>query len=96
MKPKTIAITVVVALFLFILLQNMQNTPVTVLAWKVSMPRLILILTSVVVGWLAGWVSHMAYRRNKDKARPAKAKSAAAAPSESKGKETEGEKQPDL
>lgn len=68
MKPKNIVLTVVAALFAIVLLQNLDEIEITILFWKaVEMPKLALIISSILLGWIVGWFSHMAYRRKKQK-----------------------------
>ncbi|MFQ5772156.1 MAG: hypothetical protein ACE5HX_16585 [bacterium] len=65
MKPKTIALLAILALFLVILIQNISTIELNILFWPIWMPKLILILSSVFLGWLVGWFTHLAYRRGK-------------------------------
>lgn len=69
MKPKTIVIIVVGVLFTIILFQNMGDVEFKVLFWEpLEMPKLILVLSSVFLGWVMGWLTHMAYQKGKKKA----------------------------
>ncbi len=69
MKPKTIAVMVVGVLFAIILFQNMGDVEFKVLFWEpLEMPKLILVLSSVFLGWVMGWLTHMAYQKGKKKA----------------------------
>ena len=69
MKPKTIVIIVVGVLFAIILFQNMGDVEFKVLFWEpLEMPKLILVLSSVFLGWVMGWLTHMAYQKGKKKA----------------------------
>ncbi|MFQ5603544.1 MAG: lipopolysaccharide assembly protein LapA domain-containing protein [bacterium] len=65
MKPKTIAFLIVLALFLFILLQNMVTVQLNLLFWSITMPKLALIMASVFLGWLVGWFSHVSFQTKK-------------------------------
>ena len=68
MKPKTIVIIVVGVLFAIILFQNMGDVEFKVLFWEpLEMPKLILVLSSVFLGWAMGWLTHMAYQKGKKK-----------------------------
>lgn len=73
MKPKTIALLVVAALFVIVLFQNSDATSVELLFWDlVNIPLFILILSTLILGWLLGWFTHLAYQKGKQK-RPAAA-----------------------
>lgn len=72
MKPKTIALLVVLALFVIILIQNMGEVTIQILFWPIRMPKLILILASALLGWVIGWFSHLVFNRRKQKYEPAK------------------------
>ena len=65
LKPKTIALLVVVALVVIILVQNMDSVVFHILIWHMQVPKLVLILISVLFGWVAGWFTHLAYSKGK-------------------------------
>lgn len=67
MKAKTIISFAALAVFLVILLQNMDSTTIQILFWPINVPLLILILSSIFVGWLLGWFTHLAYYKGKRK-----------------------------
>ena len=68
MKPKTIALLGVGVLFAIILFQNMDDVEFKVLFWEpLEMPKLVLVLSSVFLGWVIGWITHMAYQKGKKK-----------------------------
>ncbi|MFQ5772714.1 MAG: lipopolysaccharide assembly protein LapA domain-containing protein [bacterium] len=69
MKAKTIALLVVLGLFVIILIQNMSEVQIHILLWPITMPKLILILASALLGWVVGWFSHVAYRSGKEKSK---------------------------
>jgi len=58
MKPKVIAILIIVALFVIVLLQNTQVVSLRLLFWTISMSRIIIfplvMLIGIVVGFFAG------------------------------------------
>ena len=90
MKPKTIVIIVVGVLFAIILFQNMGDVEFKVLFWEpLEMPKLILVLSSVFLGWVMGWLTHMAYQKGKKKA--AKASPGPEPQEENTNKETPAE-----
>ena len=69
LKPKTIVLLVVAALFTFVLFQNMGSVKINVFFWEpINMPKLVLILSSIFFGWIIGWLTHMAYEKGKKKA----------------------------
>lgn len=65
MKPKTITLLVILALLVLTLLLNMDPTKIRLLFWYIEMPLFVLILTTLAIGWIFGWFSHVAYRRGK-------------------------------
>lgn len=65
MKPKTIALLVVAAIFVIILLQNMDETRIQLLFWTIRIPLLIQLLVSIFLGWVVGWFMHATYARGK-------------------------------
>ena len=68
MKPKTITVLVLVALFLVILIQNTQVVTLRVFFWKVGMSQIILIPLSIAIGFVIGLiVSRVTGNRNKRK-----------------------------
>lgn len=66
MRPKTIALVVVLTMFIIILLQNMDEVSIDVLFWEaVQMPKLFLILGSIFFGWVLGWFTHLARQKGR-------------------------------
>ena len=66
LQPKTIALLVVSALFVFVLFQNSDPTRVKLLFWTlVNLPLFVLILSTIILGWAMGWLTHMAYQKGK-------------------------------
>ncbi len=72
MKPKTIALLAVVVLFVIILFQNSDRTYVELFFWSVQMPLFLLIVSSIFLGWVVGWFTHLAYFKGKNKRGSAK------------------------
>lgn len=62
-----------VAVFTFVVLvflaQNTEVVKVSFLFWELSMSRALLLLFSLMIGFIAGWVlnSYRSYRKNKRK-----------------------------
>ena len=68
LQPKTIALLAVLALFVFVLFQNSDPTRVKLLFWTlVNLPLFVLILSTIILGWAMGWLTHMAYQKGKKK-----------------------------
>lgn len=88
MKPKTIALLVILALLVLTLLLNMDPTKIRLLFWYIEMPLFVLILTTLAIGWIFGWFTHVAYRRGKN--RPAETPSGVKGKAEPQGKEQTG------
>ena len=80
MKPKTISLLLVLVLFAIILIQNSDATDVDLLLWEINMPLFILIISTVFLGWVLGWFTHMAYRKGKGSRKPGAAEPTAAGP----------------
>lgn len=56
MKPKTFVVFVLMALFVTILLQNMEVVTVSLLLWKLEMSRVILIVLVMFIGMILGYI----------------------------------------
>ncbi len=63
MKPKVIAILVMVILFLIILAQNTQVLTLRLFFWSVSMSQIILIAFVLVGGFVIGYLTAMTARK---------------------------------
>ncbi len=88
LQPKTIALLAVLALFVFVLFQNSDPTRVKLLFWTlVNLPLFVLILSTIILGWVMGWLTHMAYQKGK-KNQAAKASPSIEPPKEFTDKET--------
>ncbi len=94
MKPKTIALLVVIGLFVIILVQNMSQVEIRVLLWSINMPKLILILASVFLGLIVGWFGHIAFRARKEEPKSYKAVPPKVKPKEEAKGEAKPETQP--
>jgi len=70
LKPKTIALLVVLAVVLFVLLQNMREAEINLLFWEIEMPLLVLMLSTLFLGWVVGWFTHLIYHKGKSKRYP--------------------------
>ena len=69
LQPKTIAILVVLALFVIVLFQNSDSISIELLFWDLlNIPLFVLILSTIILGWVMGWLTHMAYQKGKKKA----------------------------
>lgn len=56
MKPKTIAVLIVIALFLIILIQNTQVVTLRLFFWKIGMSQIILVPLTMLIGFVLGYV----------------------------------------
>jgi uncharacterized integral membrane protein len=66
MKPKTIAILVVLFLFLIVLFQNSQAVRLQILFWEITRaPTFLIIGVTLLMGLLIGWFGHLLYARGK-------------------------------
>ena len=63
MKPKAIAILVLVILFLIILAQNTQVLTLRLFFWSISMSQIILIAFVLVGGFVIGYLTAMTARK---------------------------------
>jgi uncharacterized integral membrane protein len=72
MKAKTIAMLVVVGLFVILVLWNMHQVRFNLYFWPIEMPLIVLILSSVFLGVVVGWFSHVAYQGGKQKSKSPK------------------------
>ncbi|UNC92448.1 lipopolysaccharide assembly protein LapA domain-containing protein [Candidatus Contubernalis alkaliaceticus] len=67
MKPKLIAIFIFVLLFIIVLVQNNYVTIINLLFWKISMPQVIIILLSMMIGFAAGYLTVVLPQKIKSK-----------------------------
>jgi len=56
MRPKFIVLLVLIALFLIILIQNIQVVTLQLFFWKVGMSQIILIPLIMAIGFVVGFV----------------------------------------
>lgn len=56
MKPMTIVILVLVALFVIILVQNTQVVTLHLLFWKLGMSQIILVPLTMLIGFIIGYL----------------------------------------
>ena len=56
MKPITIVILVLVALFVIILVQNTQVVTLRLLFWKLGMSQIILVPLTMLIGFVIGYL----------------------------------------
>jgi uncharacterized integral membrane protein len=56
MKPMTIFILVLVALFVIILVQNTQVVTLQLLFWKLGMSQIILVPLTMLIGFILGYI----------------------------------------
>ncbi len=56
MKVKTIIALILIALFLILLIQNVQLVTLRFLFWKISMSRIIFIPLILIIGFILGYI----------------------------------------
>ncbi len=56
MKPKVVGVLVVVILVLIIMFQNTHHVNLQILFWQITSPLILLILVSVIVGFVIGYL----------------------------------------
>jgi len=56
MRPKFIVVLVLIALFLVILIQNLQPVTLRLFFWKVSMSQIIFMPIIMAVGFIVGFI----------------------------------------
>jgi uncharacterized integral membrane protein len=56
MKPMTIVILVIIALFVIILVQNTQVVTLHLLFWKLGMSQIILVPLTMLIGFVIGYL----------------------------------------
>ena len=65
MNAKNIVIIILVALFVLFVVQNTQTVDVRLLFWTVSMSRALMLLGTLLIGLIAGWLLGRAQRKPK-------------------------------
>jgi uncharacterized integral membrane protein len=70
MKPKTVTLIVIGALFLIILVQNMQVTTLNILLWKIHVASLILFFVILGAGFIAGYIVRSLRKKEKKETQP--------------------------
>ncbi len=83
MKPKTITLLIILALFFVVLTQNADPIALELFFWAVHLPLFVLIISVLALGLLVGWFARLAYEKGKR----ASAKGAPAAMEPTTGKE---------
>ena len=61
MKPKVIAILIIVVLFVIVLLQNTQVVSLRLLFWTISMSRIIIFPLVMLIGFVVGFFAGKKY-----------------------------------
>lgn len=67
MNFKIILVTILAGICLIFLAQNIQVVTVSFLSWEISMSRAVLIVFTLLIGFVIGWFLHsyLAYRKDK-------------------------------
>ena len=66
MRPKTIALFLLMTILVIILLQNMRRTAFMILFWPIEMPLLVLVTSSIFLGMVIGWFGHISFRKGRE------------------------------
>lgn len=67
MKAKTIIILVLILLLLIILIQNTQVVTFSLLFWKISMSRIVLLVVTILLGFIIGLLTcPLIFRKKKN------------------------------
>jgi uncharacterized integral membrane protein len=64
MSAKNIVIIILVALFVLFVVQNTRTVDVRLLFWTVSMSRALMLLGTLLIGLIAGWLLGRTKRKN--------------------------------
>jgi uncharacterized integral membrane protein len=72
MRPKFIVVVVLIALFLVILIQNIQPVTLRLFFWKVSMSQIILIPLIMAIGFVVGFIVAKVTGNQRKKNKPIK------------------------
>jgi putative membrane protein len=64
MSAKNIVIIILVALFVLFVVQNTRTVDVQLLFWTVSMSRALMLLGTLLIGLIAGWLLGRTKRKN--------------------------------
>lgn len=56
MNPKHITVIILLVLAIIVFFQNMEVVKITILFWNIPMPRIIWLLITLIVGFIAGYV----------------------------------------
>ena len=67
MKPKMITILVLVVLSLIIILQNTQPVPFKIFFWEPSVSKIVLIIISLLLGFVTGYIANQIGITNRKK-----------------------------
>jgi uncharacterized integral membrane protein len=65
MKPKIIALIVLVGFFLVLIIQNAQEVIFRVLFWRIAMPQIVFVPLAVVLGFFLGYFLGRTDRKRK-------------------------------
>lgn len=66
MRVKVIIISIILFLFLIIILQNTQPVLLTILAWNITLPFIVMLFATLIIGLVSGMVlSSLAFRKKR-------------------------------
>jgi len=67
MNPKTVLILIIILILLIILLQNTQVMTFKLLFWKVTMSKIVLLVITMILGFIVGFLLRPTILRRKYK-----------------------------
>jgi len=67
MKPKTILSLIVILISLIILIQNTEVVTFSILFWKLTMSKIVLLVITIILGFLIGFLIRPTVLRKKYK-----------------------------
>lgn len=65
MKPKIIALIVLICLLLILIIQNAQEVVFRIFLWRIAMPQIAFVPLAVVLGFLLGYFVGRVDRKRK-------------------------------
>ncbi|MEW6526028.1 MAG: LapA family protein [Spirochaetota bacterium] len=66
MHAKVISISIILLLFVIIILQNTQPVSLTILTWNITLPFIVMLFATLIIGLVSGMiVSSLAFRKKR-------------------------------
>jgi len=67
MRTKLTIVTVLLALFVLFVVQNIAIVEITFLFWSIAIPRSLLMVIMLLIGTITGWILHGQFEIKKKK-----------------------------